>query len=42
MEKFIPKVIFTSQKFKIKKCNILEKHDIRRKSVKFFYKKNVQ
>ena len=35
-EKFIPKVIFTSEKFKIKICNILEKHDIRRKSIKFF------
>ena len=38
-EIFIPKVIFTSQTFKIKICNILEKHDIRRKSIKPFYKK---
>ena len=38
---FIPKVIFTSQTFKIKICNILEKHDIRKKSIKLFYRKNV-
>ena len=37
-EKFLPKVIFTSEKFKIKICNILQKHDVRRKSIKFFSK----
>ena len=29
-------------KFKIKICNILEKHDIRKKSIKLFYKENVR
>ena len=38
-KKFILKVTFTSEKFKIKICNILEKHDIRRKSIKLFSKK---
>ena len=38
-EIFILKVIFTSQTFKIKVCNILEKHDISRKSIKLVYKK---
>ena len=37
-KKFIAKVIFTSEKFKIKICNILQKHDVRRKSIKFFSK----
>ena len=40
-EIFILKVILTSQTFKIKVCNIFEKHDIRRKSIKLVYKKNV-
>ena len=41
-KKFILKVTFTSENFKIKICNILEKHDIRRKSIKLFSKKNAQ
>ena len=40
-EKFIPRVILASQEFKTKICNILEKHNIRRKSIKLFYKNDV-